>query len=253
MGNVSVHYMPLNDLEYKITFNHRIKSDKEKEMAIHYDKKLDNSISRSKKTIKEIALCNEWKWFVTLTLDKTKLDRYDMNAYHKKLRKFIENYNHIHCCKIAYVMIPELHKDGAIHIHALFNDIPMQDLKPFGLEEKLPKKIRELLLRGFKVYHWLQYENSFGWNTFNEIYDSTAIAHYMMKYITKKPCVEELGKHLYYCSRGLQRADLIANFDLDINDYEGELDNIFSNRFVTTGYTKNPEEILNYSFKHLNK
>ena len=39
----------------------------------------------------EIGLCNEFQYFITLTLDKTKIDRYDPEKIYKKLRVWLSN------------------------------------------------------------------------------------------------------------------------------------------------------------------
>ena len=48
--------------------------------------RLMQSVSRSKRMLLEYAICNEWDYFVTLTLDPQKVaDRSDLKAYHDKL------------------------------------------------------------------------------------------------------------------------------------------------------------------------
>ena len=44
----------------------------------HYDKKLDSSISRTKRVILEKALCNPWEWFCTFTISESKYNRKDL-------------------------------------------------------------------------------------------------------------------------------------------------------------------------------
>ena len=51
-------------------------------------------------------------------------------------------------CKGAkFVFVPEMHRDGAWHLHGLINDLPVDHLRPFTLEEKLPTYIRN----GYRV------------------------------------------------------------------------------------------------------
>ena len=55
--------------------------------------KLENNISRAKSSVTEYALCNNWEFFVTLTIDKKKQDRYDLQKYIHDLGVWIGNYN----------------------------------------------------------------------------------------------------------------------------------------------------------------
>lgn len=48
------------------------------------EEKLENSLSRSRNKVFEYAYCNDWEYFVTMTLDKTKYDRYDLGFKEKK-------------------------------------------------------------------------------------------------------------------------------------------------------------------------
>ena len=63
-------------------------------------KKLLANLSRAKNKVQEYALCNNFDYFVTLTIDRLKYDRYDLKKYYKDLGKFINNYNTNHSSKI---------------------------------------------------------------------------------------------------------------------------------------------------------
>ncbi|NLZ55007.1 MAG: hypothetical protein GX892_18040, partial [Thermoanaerobacteraceae bacterium] len=95
--------------------------------------KLKESISRSRSTIFEYSMCNEFEYFVTLTLDKKKYDRYDLDAYIKDLGQYIRNLRRKYKADIQYLLIPELHKDGAWHLHGLIKNLPSDDLKEFKI------------------------------------------------------------------------------------------------------------------------
>lgn len=55
--------------------------------------KLDNNISRACSKVQEYALCNEWNYYVTMTLDPVKYDRYNLRAWQKDLHDFLHNFN----------------------------------------------------------------------------------------------------------------------------------------------------------------
>lgn len=95
------------------------------------EQKLENNLSRSRNKVFEYAYCNDWEYFVTMTLDKEKFDRYDLKAWKKSLTQWIRDYRKKYGCKIQYLLIPERHKDGAWHIHGLLSGLPADRLSVF--------------------------------------------------------------------------------------------------------------------------
>lgn len=162
-----------------------------------YDYKLDNSIARSRSIIKEYALCNDWRYFVTLTIDKCKYDRYNLKLYVKDLSRFILNYNR-YCNdleKIKYILIPEQHKDGAWHMHGLINGIKQKDIN----KNK----------NGYLDFK--KYSEKFGYMSLGKIKDKNKVSSYITKYISKNMFNTKIEKnsHLYYCSKGLKKAEVL--------------------------------------------
>ena len=106
-----------------------------------------SSISRSRSKVFEIAVSNNWDYFVTMTIDSTKHARDNLKAYRKRLSKFLNNYNGKHSIKISYLLIPELHKCGNnFHLHGLLAGLPIEHLTQFTHKDKLPRKILKMLL-----------------------------------------------------------------------------------------------------------
>lgn len=174
-----------------------------------YTEKLDESISRSRSTIFELAFCNDWDFFCTLTVNKEKLNRYDLKSLSRAISEFAKYESKRTGKKILYLLIPELHKDGAWHFHGFLKGITPDQLREFLLsDKKLPKYIREKLENGEKVYEWLKYREKFGWVTLEPIRNKEAASKYITKYISKnlQTSVKELNANLYYCSKGLKRA-----------------------------------------------
>lgn len=90
------------------------------------EKKIRNdSVKRAIDKAFEIGLANDFKYFVTLTLDKTKIDRYDRELIYPKLRNWLSN--KVQRNNMDYILFPEYHKleagqdECAIHFHALIN------------------------------------------------------------------------------------------------------------------------------------
>lgn len=76
---------------------------------------------RARSQVRDLALCNPFTHFVTLTLDAGKVDRYDMSAITRKLNAWLSN--QVQRRGLKYILVPELHKDGAVHFHGFFNDV----------------------------------------------------------------------------------------------------------------------------------
>ena len=51
--------------------------------------RLEESISRTKSKIYDYARCNEWQYFVTLTLDEKKINRYEIKPFMVKFNRMI--------------------------------------------------------------------------------------------------------------------------------------------------------------------
>lgn len=198
------------------------------------DEKLANNISRARNKILEYVLCNDFVFFVTLTLNPEMYDRNNLTQFIKDLGYFIQNYNRRKNANIKYLLIPEQHEDGCWHMHGFIMGLPYDRLELLELHgvRPLPPKIVKKLKEGYLIYSFPAYEKKFGYNLFEPIQDKKAAALYMSKYLTKDISinVRELGNHLYYCSKGLNKAEVIKqgqfldsefNFDFK-NEYGGQ-------------------------------
>jgi len=171
--------------------------------------KLENNISRAKSKIFEYAFCNDWDYFVTLTIDKEKLDRYDLHTYVKKLGQFISNYKKNHGSKFNYLLVPEKHEDGAYHMHGLISGI-------------LPK---HLVINEHGYLDFPLYRDRFGFISMSEVRDHEAVSKYITKYVTKEFLNSEKGANSYYCSKGLNRSvELyrVPDIDADVLEWDFE-------------------------------
>jgi hypothetical protein len=151
----------------------------------------DRAIRRARARVRDIALCTDFKYFVTLTLDSTKIDRYDFKTIVKRLNIWLDN--NVRRKGLAYVLVPERHKDGAIHFHGFFNDaLPAVDSGTVSMPgRKAPVRARsarhreQMLSQGGQVVYNLP-GWGFGFSTAIEIYgDYAAAVSYVCKYIGK--------------------------------------------------------------------
>lgn len=166
--------------------------------------KLDNNIVRAKSKITEYALCNNWEYFFTLTLNENKQDRYDLEKYVKDLGNWIQNYNKKYNTSLKYILIPEIHPKKGVgwHMHGLFSGVNPDSL----------------IINKYGYLDMPYYQKRFGWISISKIRDKYRIAHYISKYI-KKDIIqrsEDLNKHLFYSSKGLKTSEKVFSGTLDI-------------------------------------
>ena len=175
------------------------------------EKKLENNLIRARNTVYELALCNEWDWFLTITLDPEKYDRENLPKFRTDFSRFIREYGKRQGLNIKYLVIPEQHKKGGWHMHGFLKGIPPDYLRLFSLEEKLPQYLRKKLKQGMYIYDWPAYRQKFGFCDIEPVRNLQAASAYVTKYITKSfgVGVQNLGGHLYYASQGLQRAKVV--------------------------------------------
>lgn len=196
-------------------------------------------MARSKRNISEIALCNKWKYFITLTFNKEVIDRYNKDLVVKEIRYWFKEYIYNSDLNIKYLLVPELHKDGAVHFHGLLSDIPDDDLELFTFKTG-PKYIRQLISQGEIIYNWKTFP--FGFNSVSLIKDPVAVSFYVLKYISKDLAIDECYKNAYFCSKGLQRALKIDEFQAG-HDIMFNVSDYYSNEYCCIGYLDSIEEI----------
>lgn len=178
------------------------------------DSKLEVNIARAKSMIQEIADCNEWDWFGTFTIDGSKYARDDLTKFHRSFTQFIRDFGKKHGTKVAYLLVPELHKDGkSWHMHGFLKGIPVEVLHRFQVGDRMGSVIAQRVTKGVPVYNWVEYMKRFGFCDLEPIQDQSRASSYIRKYITKELArtVTKLGAHMYYATQGLKRAELIAS------------------------------------------
>lgn len=215
-----------------------------KKNSAGHEEKLEASLSRTRSRVFELAVCNPWNWFVTMTLNPELHDRTDLEKYSRDISLFIKNYNHSYKTEIKYLLIPELHSDGVSwHIHGLMMGLPRNHLTAFSLKDKIPYRIRKEIVNGTTVYDWAAYRENFGYISISEIRNAESVSKYITKYITKELYHTGVGlnKHLYYCSHGLNRAETIHKGFLAC-----DLEEDYANEYVKIKTVRSYEEGIKY-------
>ena len=167
------------------------------------------SMRRARAKLRRLALSNEFTHFVTLTLDKEKVDRYDPKAIMQKVNRCFDNLVRRHGLK--YILVPEQHKDGAYHFHGFIaGDLRLEDSGTIDLPwEEKPKRPRDdqeradwLSRGGHVVYNWPQWP--LGFTTALPLYGTySAAVAYVCKYIGKQQGQRPMGRW-YYSGGGLK-------------------------------------------------
>lgn len=155
-----------------------------------------------KEKVFDIAILNADKWthMFTLTVSPDKLDRYDYIACGKKVCKFWQNMSHRY--ESEYLLIPELHRDGAIHFHGLMSAGSLP-LVASGKKDNSGRPIYNI-----KTYHY-------GFTTAVPLDAGTSehVCKYITKYITKD--LVRITPRSFYYSQGLDTKVEIQYFNTD--------------------------------------
>lgn len=185
-----------------------------------------DNVARAKRraagAVRDLARSNDFRYFVTLTLDAAKIDRYDVAAITKRLNGWLRN--RVQRYGLLYVLVPELHKDGAVHFHGLINDaLPVADSGTLTAQGwKKPRKPRSNAQRAqwlsegaqtvFNLPSW-----DYGFTTAIGLYgEREAAIGYVCKYITKSEATQKVGGRWYYSGGQLARPErvyLAEDFD----------------------------------------
>lgn len=144
------------------------------------------SLSRTKRNIRELALCNDFEYFATFTVNSEKCDRYSLNDVQDKIKKVLHKIKRKNK-DFAFLIITEKHKDGAFHFHGLI------------------KGITDLYINNNGYLSSMIFDNELGFNSFSKIKDYTKCCNYITKYITKD-CIKNSHNQIYISSRGLKKA-----------------------------------------------
>lgn len=150
------------------------------------------SCSRAKLQIFDIARANHWDWFVTLTLNQQVVDRYSYGDILPKMKSFT-TYLRRHGCQ--WLIVPELHDDGAFHFHGLVaGPLPVEWWRFKRLESG--ERVDIYKISGYAL----------GRNEATKVRDPSRVSTYMTKYVTKQLLqTVPSGKKRYWASRGLAK------------------------------------------------
>jgi hypothetical protein len=146
---------------------------------------LDRAARRARAKVRRLALANQFRWFVTLTYDPQKVDSLNPEEAIRRMGQWCSN--QVKRKGLAYVLVPEYHKSGRVHLHGFFTDVlPTVDS---GHVDGGGHKIYNLPTWGY------------GFTTAIELYgDYHSAVAYVCKYIGKDG---KIGGRWYYSGGAL--------------------------------------------------
>lgn len=163
----------------------------------------ENARFSSRNRLVELIKANpDFCYFFTGTFDPKKWNSKNLQEIYKPLRRFLQNKG------IKYILVAELHQSGAIHFHGVFNETVEPFLENFDLSKKLPKRIRDGILKeNRKLFDFPSYAKRFGWVSIEKIRNLDAVACYVSKYITKSFEDEKnrISYRRFFASKNLSR------------------------------------------------
>ena len=192
--------------------------------------KFAQSYCRARSKVLQYLLCNQWDYFITITVSPERFDRWNLKSIHEYLSQWIRDYRKKYGVPFRYVLVPEHHKDGAWHFHGMIAGICPEHVSSFvpGLHP------RDLVIKGYKNFGKLA--DAVGYVSMSELKNPVGAAFYVTKYITKEHACSDFYDHLYYNSQGLKTAKPVA----DCYTYDASLEAAmeFENDFCACGWVR---------------
>ena len=185
----------------------------EKSPPVSHDKKSAQNLARARRVIRDLILCNYFRYFCTFTFDGSKVDRYDYPSCKKAITDCFHDFRKRHAPDFRYLLVPERHKDRAWHFHGMVQGIPSGEFTVpdfITYRDRRTQQLREI--RNTRGYiRWARWP--YGHFDCSLVKNYEACATYVSKYVTKDLAVDLLGKKCYLASLGLNRPDLVLDED----------------------------------------
>jgi hypothetical protein len=118
----------------------------------------------------------------------------------------------------------------------------VEHLVQFSVGDTMGKGLADKVKKGDVVYNWVAYVTKFGFCGLEPIGSHEAVSKYVTKYINKSlaSSVTELNAHMYYVSRGLQRAEFIKSGVL----FGDEVECTYENEYCKVAWLDYSDELL---------
>ncbi|MDO4902123.1 MAG: hypothetical protein Q4A21_01025 [bacterium] len=180
---------------------------------------LQKSINRTKTKISDYVLSNNFSHFATFTFDaknpkiKTEQNRHNFAKMSALLQQWLNteqvNHQRTHGSKFKYLIVPERHKNGAWHFHALLENY-LNPTDNFHSRKNPYATISEIKNPKPNTKRKFINRYNLGRSEIAPIRDTSKMASYIKKYITKELITEPNAKR-YWSSRNLNKPELFPN------------------------------------------
>lgn len=153
-----------------------------------------SSLSRTKTLVRDLVLCNNFELFCTFTFDPAKVDSFNLQKCWHRMSIWLHHQRDNSREKgkeFTYLIIPERHKSGRWHFHALISGYT-SIMKDSGIKTPTLRPI----------YNITSFRS--GFTTAVEIDSKEKVSSYVTKYITKD-FITEFNQRRFFCSRNLIR------------------------------------------------
>lgn len=190
-----------------------------------HERSVRSSLNRTVQAVYRYSRQCEWEYFITLTFSPEVVDRHDFSACMKKASKWFNHQKDRYAKELKYLIVPEMHKDGAWHIHGVVADTDRMSITDSGHVTK----------EGQTVYNLVGWK--FGFSTATAVTDTYRVSTYITKYITKDLCELSKGRKRYYRSRNIPEPKE-TEFLVPHGDREEFLQSIADSLGVELEYTK---------------
>ena len=184
-----------DDVTAEIAENREISKQFNKENGLEPDKDWSDYVSKNRtiNSIYQYGRSYIWEYFITLTFNPDRVNRYDFYDCMHSASKYFEYVKRNFSRDLDYLLVPEKHKDGAWHIHGVItntNNLPISD------SGKVDSK-------GQIIYNLPTF--IYGFTTATKVTNSFAVSAYITKYITKELSTETKNRKRYIISNGLKK------------------------------------------------
>ena len=174
-------------------FGVELTEEQENLLEMQREKNLQSSIRRTQKKIMELARSAKWDVWATFTV-APQYDRYDFKLNSKRIREWMHE-QHKKNPSLLYLVVPEYHKDKAIHFHALIGHIGEMELLDSGKHDSHGRTL-------YSLPEW-KYGFTSACMIDSDIESQIKISRYLSKYISKAIYERAGYSHKYYASNNL--------------------------------------------------
>ncbi len=182
----------------KIKINRSVKLiDSDDDGEVCFDSECQRvALRRARVAVVDLALCNDFDYFGTITFDSKKVGN-DLNfpqLMKDRIADLFDNYKQTSAFDFKYILVPEYGaKKGRLHFHFIVSGLNKEDL---FINEK-------------SHLDWHLTSDRFGFTQITKIkgtrLDRVRVAKYCAKYLSKDSI--KICNHRYFASKGLKRPE----------------------------------------------